>query len=58
MTPDTLAAEQSAPPKADRPTYSTDLYELDEDWSDEQKAVIQQIRRFVDKEVLPETRDS
>ena len=30
-----------------------DLYDLDSDWSDEQIAVIEQCRKFVDKEILP-----
>lgn len=30
-----------------------DLYELDSDWSDDQKAVTEQVARFVDAEVLP-----
>lgn len=32
---------------------TTDIYLLDADWSDEQKAVIAAVRRFVDDEVLP-----
>jgi len=31
-----------------------DLYALDEDWTDEQKMICEQLRRFVDREVLPE----
>lgn len=34
-------------------TFSTDLFLLDDDWSDEQRAVIRQIRKFVDNEILP-----
>lgn len=34
-------------------TTGIDLYELDEEWTDEQKAVIYQIRRFIDQEILP-----
>lgn len=34
-------------------TYITDLYELDDDWTDEQKSVIQTCRKFVDTEILP-----
>ena len=34
-------------------TSMTDLYELDADWTDEQRAVIDQIRKFVDNEILP-----
>jgi glutaryl-CoA dehydrogenase len=33
-----------------------DLYELDGEWSEEQKAVCQQVRRFVDREVIPAIR--
>lgn len=39
--------------KQDRETVSTDLYELDSERTDEQKAVIFNIRRFVDNEVMP-----
>lgn len=55
MTPDTATVDQAAPKQTDaRPTYSTDLYELDQDWSDEQKEVIEQIHKFIDREVLPD----
>ena len=30
-----------------------DMYELDRDWSEEQQAIINQCRRFVDNEILP-----
>ncbi len=33
---------------------SVDLYALDEDWTDEQKAICEQLRHFVDRELLPE----
>ncbi len=35
------------------PTVTHDLYELDQDWNDEQRAVMLQIRKFVDQEILP-----
>ena len=38
---------------SDRPRYTQDFFELDEEWSEEQKAVIDQCRRFVDNEILP-----
>jgi len=31
-----------------------DLYALDEEWTDEQKLICEQLHRFVDREVLPE----
>jgi len=34
--------------------YQQDLYELDDEWSDEQKAIIDTCRRFVDDVVLPD----
>ena len=34
--------------------HAIDLYELDLDWSEEQRAAIDQVRRFVDNEVLPQ----
>ena len=30
-----------------------DLYQLDEDWSEEQRAIIDRVRKFVDTEILP-----
>ena len=30
-----------------------DLFELDADWSEEQRAIVEQVRRFVNNEVLP-----
>jgi glutaryl-CoA dehydrogenase len=38
----------------ERGTQITDLFELDDEWSEEQKAIIETCRRFVDDEVLPE----
>lgn len=38
----------------ERTLYQQDLYELDEEWSDEQRAFIDTCRRFVDDEVLPD----
>ena len=32
---------------------AVDLYALDEDWTDEQKAICALVRKFVDKEILP-----
>ncbi len=32
----------------------SDLYELDDEWSEEQKAIIETCRRFVDDEVMPD----
>ncbi|MEK6704493.1 MAG: acyl-CoA dehydrogenase family protein [Bdellovibrionota bacterium] len=34
-----------------------DVYELDDDWSEEQKTLIRQVRRFVDQEILPIMRE-
>ncbi len=34
-------------------TKSIDIFELDQDWSDEQRAMIEQLHKFVDNEILP-----
>ena len=39
---------------ATRALHQQDLFELDEEWSEEQKAIIETCRRFVDDEVLPD----
>ncbi len=55
MTPDAATLHAPAKPKLnDTPTYAIDLYELDEDWTPEQKEIISQIRKFIDREVLPD----
>lgn len=35
------------------PPQSTDLYRLDEDWTEEQQLIVEQVRRYVDTVVLP-----
>ncbi len=32
----------------------TDLFELDDEWTEEQKAIIETCRRFVEDEVMPD----
>lgn len=39
--------------KRDRETVCTDLFDLDSEWTDEQKAIIASMRKFVDREILP-----
>ena len=46
MSPDTLTPEKSAPVVDDRPTYSTDLYDLDSDWSEEQTDYAHEIKEL------------
>lgn len=36
-----------------RQLYQQDLFELDDEWTEEQKAIIDTCRRFVDDEILP-----
>ncbi len=37
----------------ERQLYQQDLYELDDEWTDEQKAIVETCRRFIDDEVMP-----
>lgn len=37
----------------ERQLYQQDLYELDDEWTEEQKAIIETCRRFIDDQVLP-----
>ena len=37
----------------ERQLYQQDLFELDDEWTEEQKAIIETCRRFIDDEVLP-----
>ena len=39
---------------AERGLCQIDLYELDDEWTEEQKAIIETCRRFVDDEVMPD----
>jgi glutaryl-CoA dehydrogenase len=45
--------EQNASKPIKGQTYTTDFFDLDEDWTEEQRAAIDQVRRFVDNEILP-----
>ena len=38
---------------AERQLYQQDLFELDDEWTEEQKAIVETCRRFIDDEVLP-----
>ncbi len=38
---------------AERQLYQQDLYELDDEWTEEQKAIVETCRRFIDDQVLP-----
>ncbi len=47
------APKQNASKPIKGQTYTTDFFDLDEDWTEEQRAAIDQVRRFVDNEILP-----
>ncbi len=50
------STEDTSKPKKGQ-TYTSDFYELDGEWTEEQRATIDQVRKFVDNEILPTIND-